>query len=47
MLHDGDDGTEEFHNMSAPAMYVNQWRFRSVLFTMWYTIPIYFLIQAH
>jgi hypothetical protein len=30
MVKNGDSGTEEFHDLSAPAVYVNQWRFRSV-----------------
>jgi hypothetical protein len=30
MVQHSDDGTEEFYDTSAPAVYVNQWRFRSV-----------------
>jgi hypothetical protein len=30
MVQNGDDSTEAFHDTSAPAVYVNQWRFRSV-----------------
>jgi hypothetical protein len=30
MVQNSDDGTEEFYDTSAPAVYVNQWRFRSV-----------------
>jgi hypothetical protein len=30
MLQNDSDGAEEFHDTSAPALYVNQWRFRSI-----------------
>jgi hypothetical protein len=30
MVQNGDEGTEEFLDLSVPAVYVNQWRFRSV-----------------
>ena len=30
MIENGDDGTDEFHDMNSPAVYVNQWRFRSI-----------------
>jgi hypothetical protein len=30
MVKNGDSGTEEFNDVSAPAVYVNQWSFRSV-----------------
>jgi hypothetical protein len=29
MVQNGDDSSETFHDTSAPAVYVNQWRFRS------------------
>jgi hypothetical protein len=30
MVQNADDGMEEFHDLSSPAVYVNQWRFRSI-----------------
>ena len=31
MIQNGGDGTDEFYDTSSPAVYVNQWRFRSIV----------------